>query len=368
MIKINIVGDFSIINIDGFSISKDIKSILDEGDLNLVNLEGPVVPKGTPPAKKSGDNLCQDNNTSKLLEESGFNVITLANNHIMDFGAEGLNHTVESFHKSLLLGAGSFNEAYKIGIVNVGDKRIGFISITQYEFGILDEVTYCQGKEGVAWMFHPKVDEMIVNAKSSCDFLFVLPHAGLEMFGLPLPEIRTLYRHFVDLGADAVIGNHPHVIQCWEMYHGKPIYYSLGNFCFDNFEGVSSYGLLVHIEIGDSVRCSHYITHYDSKLKKVRVACDEETNKRLDTQNELFKNEAKYLDAVNKKCLSMRGYYEMLYEFSGRYKMNLRRCFGLIKRILLKKEPQYKEEHFINNIRCETHRWIQSRIYEIENQ
>ena len=83
-------------------------------------------------------------------------------------------------------------------------------------------------------MSHPAVDEIIVDTKRECDFIFIYVHAGYENESYPLPELRTLYRHFINMGADGVFASHPHVPQPWENYKNKIIAYSLGNFCFDN--------------------------------------------------------------------------------------------------------------------------------------
>ena len=82
-----------------------------------------------------------------------------------------------------------------------------------------------------------KVNHIIVEAKKQIDYLFILPHDGIEYVDVPLPETIARYRDFIDYGADGVIGTHPHCPQGWESYKGKPIFYSLGNFLFNSKEG-----------------------------------------------------------------------------------------------------------------------------------
>jgi poly-gamma-glutamate synthesis protein (capsule biosynthesis protein) len=81
------------------------------------------------------------------------------------------------------------------------------------------------------------VNHDIIDAKKHVDFLFVLPHDGIEYINIPLPKTIARYRDFIDFGADAVIGTHPHCPQGWETYKGKPIFYSLGNFLFNSKDG-----------------------------------------------------------------------------------------------------------------------------------
>ena len=73
--------------------------------------------------------------------------------------------------------------------------------------------------------------------KKELDYLFILPHDGIEYIDIPMPETIARYRDFIDYGADGVIGAHPHCPQGWEEYKGKPIFYSLGNFLFNSKEG-----------------------------------------------------------------------------------------------------------------------------------
>lgn len=370
MLSINITGDFSIQNIDGFIFESGIDNLLKKSDINVTNMEGPVSDPKEKPSIKSGPNISQDVNVPSLLEDHGFNVITLANNHIMDFGEPGLKKTIESFKKSIVVGAGKLEDAYQIKRVKIGGLYVGFLSIMQYEFGVLDDIAYSKEKMGSAWMCHPVVDELIIKGKTDCDYVFILPHAGLEMFPLPLPEIKTLYRHFIDMGADGVFACHPHVPQCWEQYKGKTIMYSMGNFCFDDFEGFSSYGLLAHIEIvNKNIKVIPILTHYNQEKKRVELSEDEEIVSILDKLNRIFRNEDEYLAAVDEKCLSLRDAYTMLYEMGGYFRHpTFKKCLGIIKRKLLKRESLYSEAHFINNLRCETHRWVQSRIYELTNK
>lgn len=370
MININIAGDFCVKNLNGLKFGSELREELSKSEINIVNLESPIKAKGAIPIKKSGPHHYQDNMVPSFLGDNGFNVISLANNHIMDYGEESLVTTKQCFKDALLIGAGTFEDAYSVKVVSIDGTDIGFMSITQFEFGVLDEDAYNDNKVGTAWMCHPYVDEIIIKAKLKCDYLFVLPHAGLELYELPLPEIRTLYRHFINIGADGVIGSHPHVPQCWEFYKEKPLVYSLGNFCFDKEHAYELwfYGLIAQLQLsGGKIDLYIKTIHYDIRKRIVDIINSLKLNKTLESNNAIFHNEKDYIKSVNKKCLSLESYYDTLYEMSGFIKPTLQKCLGVIKHVLFtsKKEGLYNKAHFINNIRCETHRWIQSRIYEL---
>ena len=92
----------------------------------------------------------------------------------------------------------------------------------------------------------------IEEAKKKADFVVVIAHGGHEHYNLPSPRMKKWYRFFVDAGAHAVVGHHTHIISGYEVYKDAPIFYSLGNFCFD-WEGLRNMewnnGMLVEVKI-----------------------------------------------------------------------------------------------------------------------
>ena len=112
--------------------------------------------------------------------------------------------------------------------------KIGLIPLCySARFGVFDNYTD-KDSLACAWINDLKVNHVIIEAKKEVDYLFILPHDGIEYIDIPLPETIARYRDFIDYGADAVIGSHPHCPQGWEEYKGKPIFYSLGNFLFNS--------------------------------------------------------------------------------------------------------------------------------------
>ena len=370
MIKVNIVGDFFSPSLLGLRFGDELQKQLDDADFNVVNFEGPVHISSSDPMKKSGPNISQDIKSIDFSKSNNFNIFSLANNHTMDYGEKALEATMSSLSDETIVGAGTWDEAYQVRVVEMKGQKIGFLAITQYEFGILDDITFCKSRKGAAWMGHPDIDKLIVSSKQYCDYLIVLPHAGLEYFTLPLPEIRTLYRHFIDMGADAVIAGHPHVPQPWEIYRKKNIVYSLGNFCFDEEcdKPLWRDGLVSTLQFKeDQVVMNLSVVHFDAERRIVDTCHDAAVYKFLEADKKIFDDEKAYMDAVDAHCLSMQPYYEMLLEMGGYSHLSFKHCLGYLKRWILRKQPQPSTSHFINCVRCESHRWILSRIYDLNN-
>lgn len=122
-------------------------------------------------------------------------------------------------------------------VVEIGEVKIGFLAVffSAYK-GVFDDVTQHDGL-GCAYINDLRVNYVIVDAKKGVDYLIVLPHDGIEYVDIPMPETIARYRDFIEWGADAVIGTHPHCPQRCETYHRGVIFYSLGNFYFNSMSG-----------------------------------------------------------------------------------------------------------------------------------
>lgn len=116
MIDINIVGDFCVENLDGLSFGEKLQKQLQSAKINVVNFEGPIFSEKGVAIKKSGPNLYQSPNCPSRLIDEGFNVFSLANNHIMDYGEYCAEETKNCFNNYLAIGYGDFRQAYKLGI------------------------------------------------------------------------------------------------------------------------------------------------------------------------------------------------------------------------------------------------------------
>lgn len=200
----------------------------------LVNLEAPLLPDEPPhPRPKAGPSVYQHSGAMSFFSADGFTHAYLGNNHIFDYGESGLAHTLARLQAEGIPCCGAAlnpEAAYAPVSLNAAGRTIQFFSACESSFGAISAPEH---RSGYAWLFSPVLYQNIRAAKAQGCLVVVLAHAGLEMADLPLPEWQQHYRYLADLGADAVLASHPHVVQGTEYYKGKPIVYSLGNFFFN---------------------------------------------------------------------------------------------------------------------------------------
>ena len=214
------------------SVSDELKDLIQSCDLKVVNFEVPLKPEVTLPPQ-SYERLWQHDDVPEFLKNLGFNLFSMANNHAFDWGEAGYWKTRSALGDQVF-GVGTYDEAYQVKVCSVEGAKIGFMALTYAAYtGVFDDVYHQEGL-GCAYIHDLRVNHDIVEAKKQVDYLFILPHDGIEYIDVPLPETIARYRDFIDWGADGVIGSHPHCPQGWEEYKGKPIFYSLGNFFFNS--------------------------------------------------------------------------------------------------------------------------------------
>lgn len=218
------------------SVSDELKQLIQSCDLKIINFEVPLKPEGVQLPPQGRERFFQNDDAPAFLCSLGFNLISMANNHAFDWGDEGFLKTKSAFG-DLAFGAGAYDEAYKVKMVEVNGVKIGFMALSFAAYkGVFDDVMNHEGL-GCAYINDLRVNHDIVEAKKKVDYLFILPHDGIEYIDVPMPETIARYRDFIDWGADGVIASHPHCPQGWEEYNCKPIFYSLGNFLFNSKEG-----------------------------------------------------------------------------------------------------------------------------------
>lgn len=222
---------------------RELKPLLSSYDFVIANLEGPITDA---PSKSLGSVVGSTQNylftfdptVTTMLQQMNIRIVNLGNNHILNFGESGLLQT-----KAYLEGAGvkyfgnaTANEAEeRTLIIEKHDTKIAFVNYNEF------------GTDGFA-----RALSDIRKVRSMADILIIYTHWGAEYQPIANTVIQTQAHHFIDAGVDAVIGSHPHVVQQYELYQGKHIYYSLGNFVFDQyFEDAVKNAQLVSFEIVD---------------------------------------------------------------------------------------------------------------------
>lgn len=237
--KIIIAGDYCPINRvadvleeQGYEdVLGTIKCIVSEADYSIVNLECPVVERNAIPIEKCGPNLKCSNRGVEALKWAGFDCVTLANNHFYDFGDIGVQDTLTALQKNKIdfVGGGmNLIEASEVLFKKINGKVLAIVNCCEREFSIATE---CSGGANPLNPIHQY--NSIVQAKKRADYVIVIVHGGFEHYQLPSIRMQETYRFFIDAGADAVINHHQHCYSGYEIYNEKPIFYGLGNFCFD---------------------------------------------------------------------------------------------------------------------------------------
>lgn len=230
--------------------------VLGQTDFNFANLESPL--SGSSQFSLSGSLVFNAPPAYvKALAQYNFKILNLANNHVFDQGLKGLNFT-GSFLDSLdikHMGAGdNLTKAWQPVEIDSGGIKICFIgaSYASVNDGGKTKNDYVARIEDI-----DNLNAAVNNARRMCDFVVVTMHAGTEYTRNPNAAQTTFARAAIDAGADMVIGAHPHWIQTIEKYRGKYIFYSLGNFIFDQMWSQDTReGLVLKISLSKNVNAN----------------------------------------------------------------------------------------------------------------
>lgn len=204
-----------------------------DADVLMLNNEFPFSNRGTPMEDKQFTFSCDPKYVS-ILQEIGVDIVSLANNHTLDYGREALSDTFVTLDEAGILyaGAGETRErAEEVQIVEVNGKKFGFIAASR-----VIPVTSWDVRNQTPGMFtaydDTRLTEVVTEAEKECDFITVFLHWGIEYDAYPQEYQRTIAKNCFTAGADLVIGAHTHCLQGIEYIDGKPVYYSLGNYIF----------------------------------------------------------------------------------------------------------------------------------------
>ncbi len=253
--KINIGGDFCITP-DFLSknlLGKNIIDLFQKSNFNIINLECPITAdEQKERILKTGPSLRTDIKIIDHLKKLNINVVTIANNHILDYGKKGLQDTIECCKKNGIqyVGAGmNLKESSKPLIIEKNKIKIGIVNVCENEWSIATS-----SKAGANPLDTINIYKKIQEFKKKIDKIIVIIHGGHEFYSLPSPRMVKQYRFFAECGADAIIGHHTHCIGGYEIYNGVPIVYSLGNMLFtiDNKNPNWYIGLIAQLYLDES--------------------------------------------------------------------------------------------------------------------
>ncbi|MFG6147853.1 CapA family protein [Halobacillus sp. B23F22_1] len=229
---------------------EQVSEQITSADYAITNLETAVTDKGVKEEKVY--NFRTDPENLEGLVRAGFDFVSLANNHTLDYGREGLLDTLSYLHTYNLDYAGAGHnekEAYQFHTIELNGKTVSLLAFSQ----VLPSTDwYARGEQtGIASGYQQeRCIELIDKANEMSDYTIVYMHWGKEGEAIPEQETRDYATRMVHAGADAVIGSHPHVLQGFETIEGTPVAYSLGNFLFPDYvEGPQAQTGLLYLEL-----------------------------------------------------------------------------------------------------------------------
>lgn len=364
MIRVIAAGDFcpilrieeTMVDSDPEHLYGDVLPILQDKDLSLANLECPLTNHGVATAK-SGPSLKANPSCAEGVRLGGFDVVSLANNHMFDYGRRGLEDTEAACRRAGLsvVGAGSNLLAASDPLTCiVGEEDVTVLAFAEHEFGIATP-----SGAGVN-PFDPIANyHQIREAKKQSQNIIVMVHGGHEYYPLPSPRMVQVYRFFAEAGASMVVGHHPHVAGAYEVHEDVPIFYSLGNFLFDWSERQTPdfhEGMFVRATLERGTVSDFSLVPYTQCAEQVgmRLMTEEERTTFMDIVNEYsrYLNDEALLDMKWKEfCASKRNFYlahALRLSKLSRWMLKRNILPGLIGR-------GAHNPLFLNLIRCESH-------------
>jgi poly-gamma-glutamate synthesis protein (capsule biosynthesis protein) len=260
-IIINAVGDVMLagkwaesIRTKGYDFPfRGVAAELKNGDITIANLESPVASGGREFTGKKF-RFRAEADVAQALTASGINLVTLANNHSMDFGGSALSETMRNLESAGVawIGAGvNLDEARKMALYTIKGKKIAFLG---YSLTHPTEFFADRNRPGTAPGFEKIFVEDISRARQQADYVIVSFHWGTEGRSDIQPYQQTVAHRAIDAGADVIIGHHPHVLRGIERYKSGIVFYSLGNFTFASKSKAAIDGAIVRLHFDDGKR------------------------------------------------------------------------------------------------------------------
>ena len=322
-------------------------------DYSLVNFESPVIEKNYKPITKCGSNLGCTPDAVSAIKYAGFKAVTMANNHILDYGTDGLYKSIECCRNTGLdvVGVGkNLQEAEQPHYVEISGRKLAVINCCEHEFSIATDTV------GGANPLNPiRQYYCIHEAKKNSDYVLVIVHGGHEYHQLPSPRMQETYRFFVDAGADVIVNHHQHCYSGYEIYNGKPIFYGLGNFGFD-WEAIPTKewteGYLLEIDFNEDIvyRIHPYCQYGDDAT--INLLADGSFDSTINELNKIIRN-----PNLLKKC--SLDYFDYSKEYIATFLEPIRNRYirGLQNRGLL---PKLMNNEWLpillNAVMCEAHK------------
>ena len=368
-IKIMFTGDFCPINRVGIlAESGNYQQVLDGiisefncNDLNIIDLECPLTHSDAA-RPKTGPHQKANPKCIDLLKYFGTGLAAMANNHMLDYGSEGVEETLQLLKEKNIATVGigkSPEEAAAAFSITLKGRRIAIFNMADHEFLTdSDGDYYCNPINEVECYY------ALLRAKQEYDFIAVIVHAGNEFYELPSPRIKRLYRFIIDAGADAVISHHTHVFSGYEIYKSKPIFYGLGNFVYDwpgKVNAPWNRGYIIRLIISDTIEFELIPIlqcNFEATVTIMNESEKQVFKREIDRLNQIIGDDLLLAEAFTKYCETVFPMYDAFIEpYFGKIVTALRKR-GFFPKILNRRKRLY----LLNLIRCESHREVLLRM------
>ncbi len=338
-----------------YSAVEALLPVFAQADYRIVNLECPILHGGEKPIIKNGPNLHADTHALEALKGVGADCVTLANNHFRDFGDEGVLNTLSelsAYGIDYVGGGANLKDAAAVLYKQIGSETLAIINCCEHESSIATEEHCGSNPLNPIQQYY-----VIQEAKSKADYVLVIVHGGVEHYQLPTPRMQETYRFFIDAGADAVVNHHQHCYSGYEEYNGKPIFYGLGNLCFDRSKRNSPWneGFALDMELTKRGQSYKFIPYHQ---------CDEEPKVLLynDTERLAFMERIENLNGIIASPEQLAANYEELKQRTRqKYRSYVEPYKSKLMRYLYRKHllPSLMRRKYVmikNMIECESHR------------
>ncbi len=334
-------------------VTEPLEALLKSADFRVFNLEVPLTDSPSP-IEKCGPRLKSPTACAAGLKALGADLVTLANNHILDQGPAGLRSTCHALDSRSIAWFGAGENAAAAAAPYILEKdglRVGFYACTEHEFSVAGACA------PGANPFDPLyVLDHVRELKARCDYVVLLYHGGREEFRYPSPELRRVCRRLAEVGADLVLCQHSHCIGCQETWQGSTILYGQGNFHFDNVQRETwQTGLLVELTFAG--REPQLRLHPLTREKgRTALAQDDAILRALEQRSEKIRENGA-LERIYRAHAA-----EAINEFYGRtlgrpmyilYRLADKLTGGRMRKLCYSRRDMFK---IINLLQCESHR------------
>ena len=248
-----------------------VSDVTSNVDLLLINFENAATSSGD--ALKGDVPLKCDPSYVPLAKANNVTVAGLANNHAIDYGITGMQDTLENLKSADItpMGAGNTeDEAHQAVVKDVNGRKVTILNymdsenFAEYSY---EAMPYANGSNPGYSAYDSEDAQKQIAANNDSDLIVAYLHFGNEYSNSPNENQVKIAHELIDYGADVVVGSHPHVTQGIEMYNGKPIFYSLGNFIFDQSNTATHSAYFVQIDlVNDTGECTVYPIYISNYL------------------------------------------------------------------------------------------------------